>query len=637
MADIGTAYVLIEPSAKGLGGKIENEMNGIGEKSGSSFAGGFGRVMGGVAKVALGAVTAGAGAMAAVTKQAVSSYADYEQLIGGMETLYEDLSYDVEENAKRAYMTAGLSANEYMETALSFAASLNNSLVESEGDISRSADLTDQIIVDMADNVNKMGTSMESVQNAYRGFSRGNFTMLDNLALGFAGTKQGMQQLLDKASELSGQDFDIGNFADIAEAIHIVQTDMGITGTTAKEASETIAGSLNQLKSSWQNVITGLGDTSGESPLEEYIQNLVDSAKTVATNMLPVIKQAVSGLATMIAELAPVIASELPKLLTDALPGLLEAGLAVAQTLAEGILNALPTLLPNLVNFIIGLGNMIISNLPLLLKTGLMIIVELAKGIAAAIPDLMPTITEVIVEIAMMLTDPDMLISLVEAGLELMIALAEGLVAAIPQLIERLPEIIDRLVSTLIDLAPRLLVAAGKLVLTLAEGLLKAVGSLVNAVIELWNRLKETWTSKIGDVKKWGKDLIDNFINGIKEKWESFKQTLSDLANTVKDFLGFSVPEKGPLHEWAYKNPGYDMVALFTEGMEEATPNLEAALSQNIALPMYDAMDFTATSNGGAGATNVTVKLEGDASKFFTYIQDENRIYKKMNGESAFA
>lgn len=631
MADIGTAYVLIEPSAKGLGGKIENEMNGIGEKSGSAFSSGFGKVIGGVSKVALGAVTAGAGAMTAVTKQAVSAFGEYEQLVGGAELMFGDAYDVVAKNAETAFSRVQMSQNDYLRQANSFATGLSEAL---GGDKNAAANLADRIITAEADIVAATGNTAENVEHAFAGIMKNNFTMLDNLQIGITPTKEGFQEVIDKMNELNGTEYEMGNLADMQSALVDYIDYVGMAGYAEEEAAGTFQGSLAMLKASWQDTLTALG--SGEG-VDEAVQKVVSSASVFAKNLLPIVSNAVSGISTLIAELAPVIAAELPNLLTESLPGILEAGISVAQSLVEGILTALPSLLPSIVNFVIGLGNMIISNLPLLLKTGLMIIIELAKGIAAAIPELIPTITEVIVELAMMLTDPEMLVSLIDAALQIMIALAEGLIVAIPQLIERLPEIIERLVSALIDLAPLLLVAAGKLVLTLAEGLLKAVGSLVNAVVELWNRLKETWTSKIGDVKKWGKDLIDNFINGIKEKWESFKQTLSDLANTVKEFLGFSVPEKGPLHEWAYKNPGYDMVALFTEGMEEATPNLEAALSQNIALPMYDAMDFSATSNGGAGATNVTVKLEGDASKFFTYIQDQNRIYKKMNGESAFA
>ena len=560
--------------------------------------------------------------------------------MGGVETLFgDDVAQYIERKASGAFATAGISANKYMETVTSFSASLIQSL---DGDTTEAAKVADQAIIDMADNANKMGTSIESIQNAYNGFAKGNFTMLDNLKLGYGGTKSEMERLIEDASKMTEVQEELGiavdagdmSFANIARAITVVQKNLGIYGATAEEAEGTISGSLAMMKAAWQNTVSALGGDSEEA-LSEYINDLVYSAQTVATNMMPVIKQAVGGLATLISELAPVIASELPQLLTDALPGLLQAGLSVVQTLAEGILNALPTLLPNLVNFIIGLGNMIISNLPLLLRTGLMIVIELAKGITAAIPDLIPTITEVIVEIAMMLTDPDMLISLVEAGLELILALAEGLIQALPQLIERLPEIIQRLVSALIDLAPQLLLAAGKLILTLAEGLIKSAVAVVDAVKEIWNRLKETWMEKIGDVKKWGRDLIDNFIGGIKEKWESFKQTISDLANTVKDFLGFSEPKEGPLSNFHTFAP--DMMDLFMSGVEAKTPELESVVSQSFNLEPVMAESMAAGANE-QNEPNFIIRLEGDAAKFFTYTIEQNRIYKRTHGgDSAYA
>ena len=634
MSEIGKAYVQIIPTAEGISGKIEQEMGGVGEKSGSSFSKGFGKVLGGVGKVALGAVSAGAGAMAAVTKEAVSSFAEYEQLVGGVETLFGDVAGDVQENAKAAFASAGMSANEYMETVTGFAAALKNSLGDEHA--WQMANYADMAVQDMSDNANKMGTSMESIQNAYQGFAKQNYTMLDNLKLGYGGTKQEMERLLRDAEELEGYEvgsLDISNFADIVDAIHIVQENMGITGTTANEAATTISGSLEMMKSSWENVVSALGGED-EQMLGQFIDNLVESAGIVAENMLPVIERAVSGISTLIAELAPVIAEQLPTLLIDALPGLLEAGLSVVQTLAEGILTALPSTLPTIVNLVIDLSRMIIDNLPLLLQTGLAILMELSRGLVEAIPQLIPAITQVIIDMAMMLTEPDMLIQLIEASLQIILALAEGIVEAIPQLIAVLPELINRVVSTLIDLAPALLLAAGKLVLTLAEGIVKSVKAVIDAVVELWNKLKETWTTKIGDVKQWGKDLIDSFIGGIMAKWEDFKATLSNLAGTVKDFLGFSEPKEGPLSNFHTFAP--DMMDLFMSGIEEKTPELDQVIAQSFDLQPVIANSMDGNQNGQS-TTNVNVTLQGDASKFFTVMREQNNVYRKMNGQSAFA
>ena len=242
---------------------FDTKLDSSGVETGLSKVGSTAKsALGSVAKVGTAALAAGTAAATALTTSAVKAYADYEQLTGGIETLFEDLSWDVEENAKRAFQTAGLSANEYMETVMSFSASLNQSLIKSDGNIARSAEMADKAITDMADNANKMGSSMESIQNAYQGFAKQNYTMLDNLKLGYGGTKEEMQRLLDDAGKLANTKFDLSSYADIIDAIHVIQENMGITGTTAKEASETISGSFASMKSAWQNMMIAM--TSGE-------------------------------------------------------------------------------------------------------------------------------------------------------------------------------------------------------------------------------------------------------------------------------------------------------------------------------------------------------------------------------------
>ena len=269
-------------------------------------------------------------------KQAIEAYADYEQLVGGVETLFKESADTVQQYAANAYQTAGLSANEYMTTVTSFSASLLQSL---GGDTAEAARMADMAITDMADNANKMGTDMEAVQNAYRGFSRGNFTMLDNLALGFAGTKEGMQELLDSAQQISGVEYDISSYSDIVEAIHVVQTEMGITGTTAEEASSTLQGSLSQMQAAWENLTTGLADPNAD--IGALIGNMVDSAKTFLANLIPIIAQTLEGIAQGVAELAPVLADELPGLFESTLPVLIESGMTAIKALAEGIIKAI--------------------------------------------------------------------------------------------------------------------------------------------------------------------------------------------------------------------------------------------------------------------------------------------------------
>ena len=273
-----------------------------------------------------------------IGKQAVEAYANYEQLAGGVETLFGDSAQKVLNDANQAFKTAGMSMNEYMETSIQSAASLISSL---GGDQAKAAEMMNMSITDMADNVNKMGTTMEGVQNAYRGFSRGNFTMLDNLALGFSGTKEGMQELLDKAREISGFKYDISSYADIVEAIHVVQTEMGITGTTAREAATTIQGSLSMTKSAWQNLLVGIADENAD--FDALVVNLIDSVTMAGKNLIPRIEQVIGGIGNGVEKLLPIILDNVPKVISRAAPGILNA----LKNLGVIVFNSVQNLLTN--------------------------------------------------------------------------------------------------------------------------------------------------------------------------------------------------------------------------------------------------------------------------------------------------
>ena len=273
-----------------------------------------------------------------IGKQAVEAYANYEQLAGGVETLFGDSAQKVLNDANQAFKTAGMSMNEYMETSIQSAASLISSL---GGDQAKAAEMMNMSITDMADNVNKMGTTMEGVQNAYRGFSRGNFTMLDNLALGFSGTKEGMQELLDKAQEISGFKYDISSYADIVEAIHVVQTEMGITGTTAREAATTIQGSLSMTKSAWQNLLVGIADENAD--FDALVVNLIDSVTMAGKNLIPRIEQVIGGIGNGVEKLLPIILDNVPKAISRAAPGILNA----LKNLGVIVFNSVQNLLTN--------------------------------------------------------------------------------------------------------------------------------------------------------------------------------------------------------------------------------------------------------------------------------------------------
>ena len=312
---------------------------GVGKAKGtfSTLASGVKTGLATVTKVGAAAVTAGAAGVAALTKMGVEGYAQYEQLAGGVETLFKDSQGSVMKYAENAYKTAGLSANQYMETVTSFSASLIQSL---DGDTAKAAEVGNMAITDMSDNANKMGTSMEMIQNAYNGFAKGNFTMLDNLKLGYGGTKEEMQRLLKDAQKISGIKYDISSFSDVTEAIHVMQEEMGIAGTTAREAATTIEGSIGMMKGAWQNLVVGMADENAN--MEVLINNFVESTATAAQNLLPRIEQTLIGIGQLITALAPVIAKALPQLVAAVLPALLQAAVSLVTALVQGIITALP-------------------------------------------------------------------------------------------------------------------------------------------------------------------------------------------------------------------------------------------------------------------------------------------------------
>lgn len=362
------------------------------DKGIKGLAGKAAKTLGGIAKIGTAAIAAGGAAVVALTKQAIDGYKDYEQLTGGIQTLYGENSKaanDMMQHAAEAWKTSGMSANEYMETAIESSAAMINAL---GGDTEKAAEMMDMSITDMSDNVNKMGTSMEAVQNAYRGFSRGNFTMLDNLALGFAGTKEGMQQLLDKATEYAAKNGEIRNFsvesyADIVDAIHIVQTEMGITGTTAEEAKKTISGSINSMKSAWSNLVTGLADDNAD--LGKLIDDLVvsiigeDGEGGVINNILPAVERALNGIVTVITEVAPKLIPLAVDIIIQHLPKIIEAGTQIIVALIGGLVQALPQLVAAIPQILSAIWNALKDGWPQIKEAGIELLKMLGEGIAA--------------------------------------------------------------------------------------------------------------------------------------------------------------------------------------------------------------------------------------------------------------
>lgn len=385
------------------------------------------------AKWGAAAATAAATATAALVKSAVTAYSDYEQLVGGVETLFKDSASEVQKYAANAYQTAGLSANEYMETVTGFSASLLQSL---DGDTKAAAEKANVAITDMSDNANKMGTSMESIQNAYQGFAKQNYTMLDNLKLGYGGTKEEMQRLLEDAEKLSGQKFDLSSYADIVDAIHVVQKEMGISGitaeeaaeavkngsmtqeeafnamgTTAKEAATTIQGSVNMTKAAWQNLVVGIADDTQD--FDVLVNNFVESVTTAGNNILPRVEIALKGVGTLVEKLAPIIAKTVPNIVSTTLPSMIKAGTSMIRALLDGLLKAVPELIPCFKDIINQLIEVIVDNLPLIIEAAVTIAGAIVSGLVEALPDIL------------------------DAGIELIQSLAQGLTTGIVELLMR--------------------------------------------------------------------------------------------------------------------------------------------------------------------------------------------------------
>ena len=495
------------------------------------------------------AIKDAAAALVDLGKQSIMGFAEQEQLIGGVDTLFKESSAQVQRYANDAYKTAGLSANQYMETVTSFSASLLQSM---GGDTQAAAEKANRAITDMSDNANKMGTDMASIQNAYQGFAKQNYTMLDNLKLGYGGTKEEMQRLLTDAEKLSGVKYDLSSYADIVDAIHVVQTEMGITGTTATEAATTIQGSANAMKSAWSNLITGMSNENLD--LDKLVQNVIDSVNTFADNLIPrlqiMLPRFVQGLTQLISGMIPYVAPALELLLPPLVEGV--------GGLVSGIVQALPAAVEAITAVIPMLVEQLTILLPQIISAGVEIIAALASGIGENLPALIPAVVDAIITITEGLLDHiDLLI--IAAG-QLIAGLAQGLIEAIPRLIGRLPEIIGAIV----------------------KGLLKGLAA-------------------IGEV---GSQLVHGLFNGISNAaawlYEKVKGWASSVVGWIKDFFGIHSPSKVFADEIGkFIPPG------ITLGVEQAMPR--AMRDMGTQLSALSAIPMPGSTTTNLGGVNIVV------------------------------
>ena len=502
-----------------------------------------------------------------VGKEALNSYADYEQLVGGVETLFKDNAETVENYANNAYKTAGLSANDYMETVTSFSASLLQSL---NGDTAKSAQVADMAITDMSDNANKMGTDMSMIQNAYQGFAKQNYTMLDNLKLGYGGTKTEMQRLLADAEKVTGIKYDINNLNDVYQAIHVIQGELGITGTTAKEASTTIQGSVSAMKSAWQNILTGIATGNTEN-MGNLVNNLANSVITAAQNILPRVQEIASGIVSVLPQIIEQI--------NENLPMLLDSGVQILNTLMEGIMANLPAIMQGANQIISTLLTTLLDMLPQIIEMGIQLIVSLVQGIAQQLPTLIPQMIDAVILIVDTLLDNiDMII---DAGIQLLIGLAEGLINALPQLIDKIPEIIDKLYMAISNNVPKLVQAGITLTIKLAEGLIKAIPQLISKIPQIISSLVHGFANYFSNMHEVGKNLVSGIWEGIKnaKNWllDKVKEWCGNILSGIKGFFGIHSPSK------VFKDEiGTNLALGVGEGFKNTMKNVSDEMSASI-------------------------------------------------------
>ncbi|MCF2555747.1 phage tail protein [Faecalicatena contorta] len=437
--ELAQAYVQIIPSAQGISGGIQKVLDPEAETSGSSFGG---KLVGTIKKVIATA------AIGKVLKASITEGADLEQSLGGIETLFKNSADKVKANAMQAYKTAGMSANEYMELTTSFSASLLQSL---SGDTSKAADIADMAMVDMSDNANKMGSNMEDIKNAYQGFAKQNYTMLDNLKLGYGGTKTEMERLLTDAQKITGVKYDINNLSDVYSAIHVIQGELGITGTTSKEAATTLSGSFNSMKAAFKNV---MGEIALGMDIGPAINALADTTVTfLVGNLLPAIWNIVTalpgGIIAFIQALVPQVVTELTRLLTsiqEQFPVVLQTGVDMITNFANGILQGAPGYLEKAGVLITEFVNAVIAKIPIVLSAGAELILNLVNGIINNLPQI---ISSAATAIAGFITGVGQnLPSILQSGIEIIGKLAAGLVRAIPNLVAQIPTIITSIRTT---------------------------------------------------------------------------------------------------------------------------------------------------------------------------------------------
>lgn len=541
-----------------------SKIGSLAKSAGSAVASGLGSAIKATAKGASVAIGAGVTAVGALVTGSVKAFADFQQLTGGVETLFgaggqslEDYAAGIGksvdaasseynklmasqqavfDNANKAYETAGLSANAYMETVTSFSASLLQSL---GGDTQKAASVADQAIIDMADNANKMGTSMDMIQNAYQGFAKQNYTMLDNLKLGYGGTKEEMQRLLTDAGKLANTKFDISSYADIIEAIHVIQNDMGITGTTAKEAATTISGSAASMKAAWGNMLVSL--TTGGENFNKSIDALVETTKTFAGNVLPAVTGALSGVGKLIEGLAPMVAQELPGLVATVLPSLVNAAQSLVSGLITGISSNIPQLSQVATQVFTAFADFLLQSVPQILLVGLDLIVGLAQGLTQGLPQILQQGVQSIVNFCNGITSR--IPTIITTAIQLIQTLVQGIAQNLPQIIQAGVTMIGSLLQGIVSMLPSILQSALQLIMSLVQGLIQNLPLILQTGVQLIQSLIQGIVTMLPMIIQSAIQLIISLVQGLIQNLPMIIQSAVQIVVALAGGLIQAIPQ----------------------------------------------------------------------------------------------
>ena len=504
------------------------------------FESGLNKIGGIVKGVAVGvgaSITAIGTGLSVLVKNSVDNYAEYEQLVGGVESIFGGIEKGAEQikkvtdTANEAWKNLTMSQNDYYKNFTSTYPLMKNDIEDQNEAIEQ----TNRLMTLESDLANTFGYSVEEASNAINWALKGSFNYIDNLNLGIKGTQEGFLEaahnagyMVDGVEELTS--------SDILDILEKTAEQYGVLGKTAEEAMKTIQGSTKATKAAWTNLVTGIADDNAD--FDKLVNDFVDSVSAMLDNLIPRILTAIEGLGELIPKLIEVLMNHLPEII--------QTGQNILNALLQGIVENIPQMASTVNQVILSLVDFIIQNLPMILQAGITILLELIKGITEALPELIPIMVQVIMDMVNILLDN--IDEIIECGIELLVALTEGIMNALPELIARLPEIIIKIVSKLIELAPQLLSAALRIILALAEGLIKFIPEIISRIPQIIKSMVNAFKQGVGDFANIGKNLMNGLWNGIKNTWNGLKNKVEDLGkgivNKFKSVFGIHSPSK---------------------------------------------------------------------------------------------